>query len=91
MSEQMAWLIENGIAWEKTLGERDAILEDARQILRTVKAEAKRLREADLRTELHRRNWRHDEKGRWTPPKVHRLPPDNFDLGASLAKEGESQ
>ena len=53
-------------------------LEDARQILRTVKDEAKRLRDANLKSELRRRNWKADEKGRWTPPEVHDLPPSGF-------------
>ena len=27
MSEQMAWLIGNGLKWEKTFGDREAVLE----------------------------------------------------------------
>jgi hypothetical protein len=78
MSEEMAWLLENGFEWQRALGDRDAMLEQARQLLHEASEHALRIPKDALELHLRRQNWRSDGMGRWVPPEVHGLPPDGF-------------
>jgi hypothetical protein len=78
MSEEMAWLLENGFEWQQALGDRDTMLEKARQLLHEAIEQARRIPEDALELRLRRQNWRPDGKGGWRPPEVHGLPADGF-------------
>jgi hypothetical protein len=79
MSEQMAWLLGNAFEWEQALGDRDKMLEQARQLLHKASEHAQRIPKETLELELRRQNWKRDiANGSWIPPEVHGLPPDGF-------------
>lgn len=72
ISDYTQQLITRGREWQSAIGE-------ARNLLQTANAEAKRIVSSKLEGELRRRNWRleHDT-GKWVPPGVHQLPADGF-------------
>jgi hypothetical protein len=86
MSEQMAWLLENAFEWQRALGDRDAMLEQARRLLHDANEHAKRIPKDALELEMRRQNWRRTERG-WIPPEVHGLPPNGFIAAAEAAAE----
>jgi hypothetical protein len=63
-SQEAEHLIEKALAYDEML--------DA---MRTTVAEIDR---GSVEAALRHRNWRRDEKGRWSPPEVHGLPPNGF-------------
>jgi hypothetical protein len=78
MSEQMAWLLENAFEWQRALGDRDTMLNEARRLLHEANEHAQRIPKDTLELEMRRQNWRPDGTGRWAPPAVHGLPADGF-------------
>jgi hypothetical protein len=79
MSEEMAWLLDNGFKWQRALGDRDAMLEQARQLLHAANEHASRIPKDALELELRRQNWRYNPETRgWESPEVHRLPANGF-------------
>jgi hypothetical protein len=92
MSEEMAWLLENGFQWQQALGDRDKMLEQARQLLHEASENAKRIPQDALELRMRQQNWReiHDGVGGvWVSPKRHGLPPNGFISPEALAEKVE--
>ena len=81
ISDYAAQLIMRGQEWQEVIG-------DARGLLQQAKAEAKRLVNSTLETELRRLNWRPEHgTGKWLPPEVHGLPPNGFGPGTAADED----
>jgi hypothetical protein len=92
MSEEMAWLLDNGFKWQQALRDRDKMLEQARQLLHEASENAKRIPQDALELGMRQQNWReiHDGVGGvWVSPKRHGLPPNGFISPEALAEKVE--
>jgi hypothetical protein len=72
MSEEMARMLENNFKWQQALGDRDRMLEQARQLLHEASEHARRIHGDRLELELRRQNWRPNEFIPSAPQKQER-------------------